>query len=276
SFGRPESGPALLAVVRAIFGNSNEEIEVTALHMTVGSDVNPILVERYSQEGFNPILEEAKQLQIPIRTEYRITDNAGQEIVDITNTNRYDFLLVGAGLSIMKQDLFKRNWQIKPHFSWLVGLLQKIGNSFFLYPGNLLNDKTRVFIEQTKSSVGIFIDHGFKSISNMLVLLYLPDDVHLLQCAQTVLENNPEARSVILDVNGLITKNPAVIKNIRHFSDRFENRVTLLHKKRITADILNKQDFMLISYASWDAVSSEYKNAMEKIPSTLIIREKQL
>lgn len=274
SFGRPESGRKLLTVTNAIFGNQDEDIMVTALHMTVGTDVNPIHADYYSEEGFEPILEESRKISMPIKTEYRVTDDVGREVVEVVNEGDYNFLMVGAGLSSAKEKVFKdRNPNASK--SWAGKLMDKINKQGMrFYPGTLLKDKTKLFIEQTDTAVGVFIDRDFSGISNMLIVLYHPKDTYLFEYAESILNNNPHSNTTILDVNGLITKSPSVTKAIRYFSDQFESRVTILHKKSLSSNLLSRQDFMLIGYDSWNIVSEEDKLALQSMPSALIVHEK--
>ncbi|MCL1943748.1 MAG: cation:proton antiporter [Candidatus Azobacteroides sp.] len=271
SFGRLESGRKLLDVAKAVFGNNEEETSITALHLTVGTDMNPILVEKYIEEGFKPILHEAERLKMNIKTRYGVTDDVGREIVNMVNDEKYDFLLVGAGISIFQKSLFKEN-PVSGKFGWLNTMLNKLNRQrLIFYPGELLKDKTKYFIEQTGVPVGVFVDRDFAGITSLMVLLYHPVDIHLLEYADSILNNNPAATVTISDANGLITSSPLVRQHIRSFSDKFEKRTTLLHKKRITAELLSKQNFMLVDYESWNIISGIYGDALQKIPSTLII-----
>lgn len=271
SFGRPESGRKLLDVVKAVFGSNDEETTVTALHLTVGTDVNPIHVEKFSEEGFEPILHEAKKLNMNLKTHYRVTDDVGREIVDMVNNEGYDFLMVGAGVSLLQKSLFKEN-PSPEKFGLLTGLIRKLNRQqVIFYPGGLLKDKTKYFIEQTKGPVGVFVDRDFTEITSLLVWIDRSEDIHLIEYADSILTNNLRSTVTIIDVNGLITSAPVVRQYVRELSDKFENKTTLLHKKRITAELLSKQSFMLIDYETWNIASEAHRDALQKMPSTLII-----
>jgi len=274
SFGRPESGPQLLAVIKTIFGNNEEKSAVTALHMTVGSDISPIHADLHYKEGFAPILNESEKLLLPIETEYRITDDVRKSIVDFMNDGNFDFLLIGAGISHAHKSIFKANDAAEEKNWWkkLIKSLNKRNQIF--YPGHFLKDKAKQLIEQTKTTVGIFIDKDFSSISSLLILLYKAEDIWLLKCAESILINNPEASVTILDTNGLITQVPEVIRRIRPFSDQFAQRITLLHKRHLSGELFVSHDFMLIGYDAWDILSEKDEEMMQKIPSTLVIHEK--
>ena len=271
SFGRPESGPQLLNVAKAVFGSDEEKTSISALHLTIGTEINPIHAEKFSEEGFSPILEEAKKLKVNLETHYRVTDDAGREIVDMVNDGAYDFLLVGAGISMSPKNLSKKNL-FQGKFDRLNTLVDKLNRQkLIFYPGELLKDKTRYFIEQTNNPVGVFVDRNFAGITSLLVLLHRPEDIHLLEYADSILENNPTSTLTVSDMNGLITDTIDVRRLVRKISDKFEKRTTLLHKKPITGELLSKQSFMLVNYTTWNMISEDYKDALQKIPSMLIV-----
>lgn len=274
SFGRPESGRKLLNIIKVLFGNQDPDIAITALHMTVGTDVNPIHADYFSEEGFEPILDEAKKIELPIKTAYRVTDDVGREIVEIVNEEDYDFLLVGAGISSAKENLFKERASTEEN--WVQRLYSRINkHGMLFYPGNLLKDKTKVFIEQTSTTVGVFVDRDFSEIHSLLIFLYQPEDIQLFSIAESILLNNPKVHCAILDVTGLLTKSAVTISNVRQFTDKFEENTVLLHKKPLTTELLSRYDFMLITYNSWNIVSEQYKESIQNIPSTLILNEKK-
>ena len=100
SFGRAGNGQIMLDVAHQMFSKGKNHLEITALHLTVGSDVNPLHADNFEEVSFGPILYGAKKLGIPLITRYEVSNNAGQDICDIVNEEGYDFLLVGAGFSM--------------------------------------------------------------------------------------------------------------------------------------------------------------------------------
>jgi len=100
ALGNPENGKTLLNIAKTVLDGTKNSLAVTILHITPGTDINPLHGEQYSVESFKLIKDEAARLEIPIETEYKITDNIEQSIVKTVNYNNYDFLLVGAGISL--------------------------------------------------------------------------------------------------------------------------------------------------------------------------------
>ncbi|MDR3060780.1 MAG: cation:proton antiporter, partial [Dysgonamonadaceae bacterium] len=185
SFGRAGSGQVLLDVAEQVFSCGRKPLEVTALHLTVGTEINPMHAENFEEFSFEPILKEAKLLEMDIKTRYEVTSDAGSEIVDIANHEGYDFLLVGAGISMsaLPEDIEAtrhREIYYEKYFS-------KLGASQSLfYPGDLLKDKTRFFIEQTQVPVGVFVNRHFEKAGKVIVVLKKAKDVFLLDYAQNL------------------------------------------------------------------------------------------
>lgn len=251
--GNPDNGKPLLSVAKTVLDGSKNTLAVTVLHITVGTDTNPIHGEEFSNVSFTAIREAADSLRIPIETEYKVTDNIGHEIVHTVNVDNYDFLLVGAGVSLPGKSMFKKN---------------------FFYPGSLIKDKTRYFIENSKCSVGIFVNRDFTKITKTLVLLDSIDDEYLLRYARRLLRNNPDVSIRILDVHELAKSNDEIAQTISSLKEEFPNAVKLSKNTHISPTFISGFSFMLISYQTWNKLTVSQNKELENIPSTLIINKK--
>ncbi|MCE5174293.1 MAG: cation:proton antiporter [Bacteroidales bacterium] len=251
--GNPENGRPLLHVAKTVLDGSQNSLAVTVLHITVGTDINPIHGEEFSTESFKVMREVADSLNIPIETEYKVTDNIGHEIVHNVNVNNYDFLLVGAGVNLPGKSFFRKN---------------------FFYPGSLIKDKTRYFIENSKCSVGIFVNRNFSKISRTLVLLDDEHDEFLLRYARRLLHNNSEVSIRILDVNNLIATNESIGRFVGELKEEFPNYIKISKHTHLTPPYISGFSFMLISYKTWNKFTVSGNKVLESIPSTLIINKK--
>jgi len=251
--GNPENGKPLLNVAKTVLDGSKNSLAVTVLHITVGTDTNPIHGEEFSVESFKKVKEEAENLHIPIETEYKVTDNIGYEIVHTVNVDNYDFLLVGAGVYLPGKSLFKKN---------------------IFYPGSLIKDKTRYFIENSKCSVGVFVNRDFSRITKTLVLLDNENDEFLLRYARRLLRNNSDVSIRILDVNKLATANEEIGLTIQALMEEFPNSVKLSKNTHASPTFMSGFSFMLISYQTWNKLTLNQNKELLNIPSTLIINKK--
>jgi len=267
SFGRASSGQTLLNVAYQMFAHNRLKTDITALHFTTNTDVSPMQRKSFEAVSFGPILEEAKNLDMKIQTRYEVSNNVGQDITNISKEGGYDFLLVGAGItwSNLPNDIAANQyWDSKKNRPFKL-------DSWFI-PNELLKDKTRMFIEQTQCPVGVFINRDFELADNVLMILDSEQDLYLLQYAQDLLKTT-NGSIAILDRTRSSEEGHGYENIKKQLTLFFESVQTasILFENDITASLLNRYDFMLISYATWNGVSENYKEALQLMPSTLII-----
>ena len=265
SFGRAGSGQTLLSVAHQMFAQGKNKPEVTALHFTSNTDVNPLQRESFEAISFGPILEEAENLGLQIQTLYEISNNVGQDITNLTNEGGYDFLLVGAGItwSNLPNDIAANQY-------WDFNKNRYFKLETWFLPSELLKDKTKMFIEQTRCPVGVFINRNFGRADKVLLVLDSEQDLHLLQYARILLKTT-NGSIAILDRT---TPENSGYENIKkQLALFFESVPTAnpLYESDFTSSLLNRYDFMLISYVTWNGVSENYKEVLQLMPSTLII-----
>ena len=263
SFGRAGSGQTLLSVAQQMFSRNGNRLEVTALHFTTNTDVNPLQRESFETVSFSPILEEARNLGMQIQTRYEISNNVGQDITVITNEGGYDFLLVGAGItwSNLPNDIAANQyWDSKKDRYF------KLENWFL--PNELLKDKTKMFIEQTRCPVGVFVNRDFERADKVLLVIDSEQDLFLLNYAHNLLKTTG-CSIVILDRT---KSNENVKTRLALFFESVQS-ASILQEDEIAASMLSRFDFMLISYPTWNDVSERYKEELQLMPSTLIISE---
>jgi len=274
AMGNPENGKALLDVAKTVLDGTKNTLSVTALHITPGTDTNPIYGEQFSVESFKGIMEEAHILNIPLETEYKVTDNIESGIVRTANHNNFDFLLVGAGISLSGIPFFHES-SIFKNITWLNKIVNSISKQqTFFYPGTLIKDKTRYFIENSNCSVGVFVNRSFTSITSTVVLLQDESDEFLLRYARRLIRNNPGVTINILDINKLAASSDIIRKGIRDLRQQFPNEVKVNKVTRLSSTVFSKQSFMLISYQTWNLLTASNNNELKNIPSTLIINKK--
>ena len=273
SFGRAANGQIMLDVAYQMFAHKRHQVDLTALHLTVGSDVNPLHTDNFEEVSFGPILYGAKKLGINIDTRYEVSNNAGQDITDIVNTEGFDFLLVGSGISMSNQpDDIEAN-RYRTSFYNRFFRRFKAPESWF-YPGALLKDKTKMFIGKSNCDVGVFVNRGFVKASNVIVVIDSEKDLFILEYASTLLKTTHGSVS-ILDRSSSTTPGSEKIQYaIRQFVESTK-QANLLAEKDMTAALFNGYTFMLISYDSWNDVSEHRREALQKMPSTLILNHKE-
>jgi Kef-type K+ transport system membrane component KefB len=271
--GNPDNGKPLINVAKTLLDGFKNSLSVTVLHITVGTDLNPYSEDEFSEESFKGVRAEADRLGIPIETQYKVTDNISHEIISTTNDDNYDFLLVGAGSSISKtsrrKSLLKRIPVLNKFFS-------NISESkAVFYPGALIRDKSRVFIESCDCSVGIFVNRDFSQIKKTMILIGREEDVFLFKYARRLIRNNSQVNIRIMDPKGLATISKPVAQGILHLITEYPDSVKMCKSTLDKQPYMKEFSFMLISYQSWNYMAASENNELEFIPSTLIINKKQ-
>ena len=241
SFGRAGNGQIMLDVAHQMFSGGKNKLELTALHLTVGSDVNPLHTDNFEEVSFGPILYGAKKLGMQIQTRYEVSNNASADICAIVNNEGFDFLLVGSGISMSDtpDDIAANRYKTSFYNRFFRRI--KAPESWFS-PGSLLKDKTKQFIEQSDCPVGVFVNRNFVKASNVIVIIGSEEDLFLENYARTLL------------------------KTTHGSSTTFH-----LDKEELTPQLLSGYNFMLISYKTWNDISEHRKAALQKMPSTLIL-----
>ena len=273
SFGRAGNGQIMLDVAHQMFSRGKKKLDLTALHLTVGTDVNPLHTDNFEEVSFGPILYGAKKLGMQIHTRYEVSNNAGQDICDIVNNEGFDFLLVGSGISMSNapDDIAANRYRTSFYNRYFKRL--KAPESWF-YPGALLKDKTKIFIERSHCDVGVFINRNFVRASNVLIVIGQEEETFLLGYADTLLKATHGSATVVNQIAETQTEVYAsTLKKINEFISATP-QANLSEKKELTAELFNGFNFMLIGYRTWNDVSERYKEALQKMPSTLILNKK--
>ena len=274
SLGNPEAGRNLLKVAKTVLDGAKNKLEVEVLHITAGTDTHPIYSELYSEDSFVDIRAAADTLQIPITTDYRVADIIENEIVKKVNSENFDFLLVGGGQATTQSAILREssNFEKFPFLNKIYNKLTR-DNAIF-YPGTLIKDKTRYFIENSDCSVGVFINRDFKSITNTLIIIEKETDDFLLRYARRILRNNPDVTVEILDLEKLYGNAESITTGIDLLTEQHNSRVKVSRSTQIAKSYLEKFSFMMISYPSWEFLISKEISTLKDIPSTLIINKR--
>lgn len=274
ALGNPENGKALLQVAKKTLDGVKNSISVTALHITPGSDINPIYVEKFAEESFRGINAQANELGISIENDYRVADNIEGGVVRAANQENYDFLLVGGGFSL-SGIVFRKESRYFSRIPWLYKLIRQVNRSQeIFFPGSLIKDKTKYFVENSRCSTGIFINRNFNGISTVLVHIEEPSDEFLIRYAQRLLKNDASIQIYLLDDNKLLTDNETVRQSYKHLQSTYPNAIRIVKSPRNNAPNYSRYSFMLISYKTWNTLTQQDDTKLNNIPSTLIINKK--
>ena len=271
SFGRAGNGQIMLDVAHQMFARGKNKLDLTALHLTVGSDVNPLHTDNFEEVSFGPILYGAKKLGMHIHTRYEVSNNAGQDICDIVNNEGFDFLLVGSGISMSDSPDNIAATRYRTSFYNRYFKRFKAPESWF-YPGALLKDKTKMFIARSNCDVGVFINRNFVKATNTLVVISSEEDLFLLDYTRTLLKATHGSVGIVAKMSTTTPGHDQILKELWDFVSSIP-QTQLLPDKDLTPGLFNSYNFMLIGYNTWNDVSEHRKEALQKMPSTLILNK---
>lgn len=274
SFGRAGNGQIMLDVAHQMFARGEKKLDLTALHLTVGTDVNPLHTDNFQEVSFKPILYGAKKLGIHINTWYEVSNNASNTICNIVNNEGFDFLLVGAGIAMSNQSDDIAADKIFQSFYNRIFKRFKAPQSWF-YPSTLLKDKTKMFIEGSHCDVGVFVNRGFVRASNIILVINSLEDLFLLDYVSTLLQTTHGAVAILNRVTPDAPEYNVVAGKIIEYTQKVRLS-DILPEKELVRGIFHGYNFMLISYPTWNIVSECCKEALQQMPSTLIINKKTI
>jgi Kef-type K+ transport system membrane component KefB len=267
SFGRAGNGQIMLDVAHQMFARSRRRLDLTALHLTIGTDVNPQQTEDFRRRSFSSIDYEARKLNLNIHRRYEVAKSA-EEIVRIVNDEKYDFLLVGGGISTSTLSADVEARHIQASFS---RFLRHIAPPQFRFePSDMLRDKTRLFIEQSHCSVGVFVNRDFISATDILIVIHSAGDLCLLDYARTLIQSTRGKISVLNRSSYIASGSETIHATLHSFVAGMEDAL-ILPEKDLMSDSFSGHNFMLVSYATWNILLRESEEVLHDIPSTLII-----
>lgn len=264
SFGRPDTGSLLLQLSKQIMEPPLLDEGVALLHTTINSELSLTDEEEYYEENFSPLLHEGERLGIDMEAIYHVTDDVLHTIMDEANREGNQFLLVGAGLELSGSDedrkIIKQHKQLERKWKRF-----SISHpTSILRAGELFNDKTRRFFREADCNVGVFVNRDFTKPGKILVGVGEEETFSLLPFAQRMAETNGGSVT-LFRFSALLDSEqeplPAVYAESRGLGIPVE----------IGDEFPDKSDFLFISYATWQRLTSECPQLLEHLPSTLIM-----
>lgn len=70
------------------------------LHLSQGKEVNQYKLEKYEKTVFSTVNDEARRLDLPVHTLFRISNDIEKDVSEEANRGGFDLLLIGIGQSI--------------------------------------------------------------------------------------------------------------------------------------------------------------------------------
>jgi Kef-type K+ transport system membrane component KefB len=272
SFGNPDRGKSLLKLANSFIKKIKGNASITVMHLSPTNELNHYNLVEYEKTCFEPIIQESENLNQKITTLFKASNDIDTEITDVANKGDYDLLLIGIGKSIFDGSLLGRILGFTTRIINPENLINQVTGKENLFENSPFDDRTKNIIIKSKVPVGILIDKDFSSTETVFIPIYSENDTFLIQFAQKLIHNS-ESQITLLDMAGLIKKNPELKEKIRAIEQQAPNHINLFNEKNIDKEFLSSNQLMVVSIESWKKLVDSKSFWLSDIPSTLILKE---
>lgn len=271
SFGNAERGKALLRLSHALTQKEQQASIVTAMHLTLSNELHTFEFDELENKNFNPILSEAKDLNQPILTIFKASNDIDTDIVEISNQGDYDLLLIGLGQSIFDGTLLGKVLGITTSIINPDRLLDKFTGREGLFANSPFDERTRLILAKAKMPVGILVEKNLEQINKVFLPIFSEDDRFLIDYAARLIRNGV-ASVTLIDPNNVVKNNSSFYGALDLIERDFPGSTDMLEDRIIKKEFLAQQDIMLVSLESWRKLVSSQSVWLSNSPSTLIMR----
>ncbi|WP_298142870.1 cation:proton antiporter [Flavobacterium sp.] len=271
SFGNAERGKALLRLSHALTQKEQQTSIVTAMHLTLSNELHTFEFDELENKNFNPILTEAKNLNQPILTIFKASNDIDTDIVEISNQGDYDLLLIGLGQSIFDGTLLGKVLGITTSIINPDRLLDKFTGKEGLFANSPFDERTRLILSKAKMPVGILVEKNLEQINKVFLPIFSEDDRFLIDYAARLIRNGVSSVTLI-DPNNVVKNNAQFYGALDIIERDFPGSTDMLEDRIIKKEFLAQQDIMLVSFESWRKLVSSQSVWLSNSPSTLIMR----
>jgi Kef-type K+ transport system membrane component KefB len=271
SFGSPQKGVALVRMANALIGRSDDQCELTAMHLSPSNEINQYNFAEFENESFRPVKAEAKRLGLKVNLFFKPSQDIEGEIIETANKGNFDLLLIGVGRSVFSGTLLGRT----------VGLMNRILNPFVLFnaargkekliEGGLLDEKVRSIIKNTHVPIGILIEKKLEKIQNIFVPVFSGEDITLLEYSKKLIKNS-DAHVVVMDATGNATGHSSFKEALISAEQTFPQHFGVMNDKKVDKVFVNEQDLILVSADGLRHVADEKPEWLSLKASVLIVK----
>lgn len=269
-FGDPERGRNMVRVANA-FVRRNAQADVTALHFSPSSDLNPFNTAARERESFKLIRREAMRTGMRLDTRFRASKDIQKDVLAAINGGPYDLAIVGAGRSIYEGTLLGRLVGITRRIIDPERLLDTITGKEGLFERAEFEDRVRQILREARIPVGVYVDKGLDEVRHVAVVLTGSGDSFLLTWAQKVMLNEG-AHITFVDLGEVLQQNPELLATIRALQVAAPGQLDIRHAQDNDAEAVSGGDLLLISLEGWKRSVEQPSPWLARTPSTLIIR----
>lgn len=272
NFSIPEKGKSLLKIANAFVKKDNENSLITGMHIVKSNEVEHHSFNDREDEFFEPLIEEAENLQQDVTTMFKVSTDIIQETVDVAQKGDYDLMLMGVRNSIYSGSLLGNILGFTTKIIDPDILIEQVKGKENMFDHSIFDERTKQLLNKSSIPVGIVLEKNLSKIDKIFLPLFGNDDANLLKYAQRLISNN-EAQIIIVDINGYTKRHSEVKEIIRSIENIAPNHISLSYKQQLDKEFLDEMDLMIVSIQSWKNLIESKSIWISNVPTTLIISE---
>ncbi|MFY0482708.1 cation:proton antiporter [Flavobacterium sp. PLA-1-15] len=271
SFGDAEKGKILLKIANSLSKKQESSTMITAMHLSLSSELHSFDVKDYERETFLPVISESEHLNQNINTLFKASNDIDSDIVETANQGEYDLLLIGLGQSIFVGTLLGKVLGFTTRIINPDRLIDKFTGKEGLFDNSPFDERTRQIVAKSKMPVAILVNKDLENIDTVFLPIFSSEDAFLIGYAQKLIHNNG-SQVTVLDADGHIKSNHGIKENIRSIEQNAPNHIMVTTDKTMKKEFLDQQDLMIISLESWKKLVDSHSTWLNNTPSVLIIK----
>ena len=268
-FSKPNTGKALCKIASYFMQNKNKNEQIASLHLLVKEEYDKIEnIETFKASLYDGILEECKKGTAMVRTFIKSSDDFVSEILSSSEELGSNFVLIGIGKTVFTPKL----WGSYQKFRAYQGAPQAAENTL----DTLSHRGVSSLLERNNKTTGVFIDHNLDTINQIFIPILDKTDIHIFDYIKRLAEKT-EAKITLWDAIGVVDSVPELKKIFQTMQKNADGRVSLWdNSKKIDYEFIKQQDLVIIGLEGWTKLISSAITWSHSLPSTLIIRKKNL
>jgi hypothetical protein len=271
SFAKSNTGISLLHLADALTLKSKNTAEITALHIEPSNELHHYEVETQEQDSFREIKQVAQDLEQPIQTIFKISSDIDSEIVQTSNEQSQDLLLLGVSESIYEGSLLGRFLDFTSRIINPEKLFHTVTNAESPFA---TFDRNQQINAKVNAMVGILIDKNFVKARHVIVPILLRNDEFLCTLIQRLIHHS-DAQVVVWDFDQILRTHESFREKLRHLEQLVPNHLTIMEEKNLDVDLWAQQDLMLISLPCWHKIVNKKMEWLHLTPSTLLLADRK-
>ena len=266
SFANPRTSISLLRLASLITRNSRQEVNVTVMHLAPSNELNQVSIDEYEEAVFEDIDQEAREINQPIMTMFKVSNDIRGDIASIANNGDYNLLLIGNGKSIYDGSILGRILGFTIKMIDPERLINTVtGGEKSLFDKSPFEEATKAIIEKTTVPVGVLMSGEPDNAENIILPFIRQTDEIFLKTMLTMISNS--GLRVIIANHGTRTQAGRIREHLADYSEQFE----IIPGEDCRELLADSRSLLIVSCEFWAKESENNLYGYKKAPNVLVI-----